>query len=283
MLHTRARFAAAVILTAAAWAATPVAPASAAGCQTADGVTVVVDFHELGGGVQTGCVADGGGDIAADLFVAAGFPLTYVQRQPGFVCRVSGKPADDPCVSTPPTDAYWGLFWSDGKSGSWSYATTGVGGQRVPAGGYVALSWNGSATRSAPGITPAPHPGASPTPTQAPTHPSSSAPPSAHPSQQQSGSPSATATSGSESASPTEKPKPGDKKARSKEPSPSDEPSEPTESPSESPDDALPTAAEPADPDGGLPPWVAPVVVVALFGGAGAAAVVRRRRGASGP
>ena len=76
----------------------PATPAAAAGCATADGVTVVVDFHELGGGVQTACVTDGGGDRASDLFPAAGFALDYVQRQPGFVCRVAGKPADNPCV-----------------------------------------------------------------------------------------------------------------------------------------------------------------------------------------
>ena len=54
-----------------------------------------------------------------------GFSLTYVQRQPGFVCRINGAPASDPCVNTPPADAYWGLWWSDGKSGSWTYSSVG--------------------------------------------------------------------------------------------------------------------------------------------------------------
>ena len=83
-----AKLVVAAVVAAAASTALPASPASAAGCRTADGVTVVVDFHELGGGVQTACVADGGGDTASRLFSAAGFTLSYVQRQPGFVCRI---------------------------------------------------------------------------------------------------------------------------------------------------------------------------------------------------
>ncbi|GAA4374817.1 hypothetical protein [Nocardioides caricicola] len=280
MLRTGARIAAAVLLTAAAYAATPVAAASAAGCSTADGVTVVVDFHELGGGVQTGCVSDGAGDTAASLFPAAGFSLSFVQRQPGFVCRVDGAPADDPCVNTPPADAYWALYWSDGKSGSWTYATSGVGGLRVPDGGYVALSWQGSAARSAPGLTPSPHASATPssTPTRTPA-------PSAQPSQHASTAPSTAA--GAPSESPTASPsaagekKPRGEKSRTPKPIASETPSAaPT---AETSADAVPTAAEPGDPDdGGLPAWVAPAVIAALFAGAGAAAVVRRRRGVPG-
>ncbi|HEY0949677.1 hypothetical protein, partial [Nocardioides sp.] len=164
------RIAAAATLAAAAYAGLPAAPASAAGCPSADGVTVVVDFHELGGGVQTGCVADGGGQTASQLFPAAGFPLTYVQRQQGFVCRVSGKPADDPCVNTPPADAYWALYWSDGKSGRWTYATSSAGGQHVPDGGYVAFSWQGSDNSSPPGTSPTPRAAAQPSPDPTPTH-----------------------------------------------------------------------------------------------------------------
>ena len=93
------------------------APAVAAGCSGSTGVTVVVDHHQLGGGVQQACDADGGGKAASTVFPDSGFPLTYVQRQPGFVCRVSGAPASDPCVNTPPASAYWSLWWSDGKSG----------------------------------------------------------------------------------------------------------------------------------------------------------------------
>ena len=131
-------------------------PAVAAGCSGSTGVTVVVDYHQLGGGVQQACDADGGGKVASTVFPDSGFPLTYVQRQPGFVCRVAGAPSSDPCVNTPPASAYWSLWWSDGKSGTWTYASTGVGSLKVPDGGYVAFSWQGQDGKAAPGITPSP-------------------------------------------------------------------------------------------------------------------------------
>ncbi len=75
-------------------------PAAAAECRGSSGVTVVVDFNSLGGGVQGACVNRGG--RASSLFTSAGFPLKYAQRQPGFVCRVSGVPTSDPCTNTAP-------------------------------------------------------------------------------------------------------------------------------------------------------------------------------------
>lgn len=289
------RLVAAAALAAAAYAVVPAAPAAAASCGTDHGVTVVVDFHALGGGVQTACVADGGGDSASSLLPAAGFPLTYVQRQPGFVCRVKGLPDDDPCVNTPPADAYWGLFWSDGESGSWSYATTSAASLHVPDGGYVAFSWQGSDDRSAPGYRPSPHPSASPDPepshepTHAPTHDPSHGP-SPAPSSAPSGSTSASSPTGSASADGERGDGDGGGAGRDeKGEDPTDEP-EDTGSASPTPDETEPgtptsspsvaaASAEPADPDGGLPGWVAPAVVAVLFGAAGAVAVVRRRRG----
>lgn len=275
--------AAAALAAATSTVATP-APASAATCSTGQGVSVVVDFHELGGGVRTACVADGGGQLASSLVPSAGFPLTYAQRQPGFVCRVSGQPASDPCVNTSPADAYWGLWWSDGKTGSWSYATSGAGSLRVPDGGYVAFSWNGSPTRSAPGVAPAVHRAATPTPTASAS--SSAAPSSPHPSSQHS-SPAA-ATDPSSSASGSATPDPTDptdmetatpSKRHHHTPSTAPSPDAPTATDSANPDQVAPASADAAESDdGGLPAWVAPAVIVVLFGAVGAVLVVRRRR-----
>ena len=174
MRHLLARLAAGVLATSAAGLGIVVAtsaPAAAAACTGATGVTVVVDHGSLGGGVEQVCNAGGGGNDAASLFTGAGFSLTYVQRQPGFVCRINGQPASDPCVSTPPSNAYWGLFWSDGRSGSWSYASLGAGSLTVPDGGYVAFAWQ-SGSQNAPNVAPAPHassPPPAPTPTVTPT------------------------------------------------------------------------------------------------------------------
>lgn len=277
-----ARLAVAAALAATAYVALPAAPAVAAACPTADGVTVVVDFHELGGGVASVCVPGGGGDAASQLFPQAGFPLTYVQRQPGFVCRVSGKPADNPCVSTPPADAYWGLWWSDGTSGRWTYSSSGASGLTVPDGGYVAFSWNGSDGSVPPGTSPAAHP--APEPTQQPSSAQPTKQPSAQPTQQQSSAAASASATGAPSDAPSAGPdkdvKKG-KRSRSASASPSASGSDAASpSPTTTDDDVLPTSAEPPDAgDGGLPAWVAPVVVVLLFGAAGGVALARRRRG----
>ncbi len=132
--------------------------AARAACGGDTGVTVIVDFNELGGGATASCDPDGADKAASEVFPDAGYPLTFTQEDPGFVCRVSGKPADNPCVRTPPATAYWSLWWSDGESGSWVYSTRGVGVLDVPDGGYLAFSWHqGSGNASAPDVAPTAH------------------------------------------------------------------------------------------------------------------------------
>lgn len=299
MRHLRfyAHCAAAVVLTAAAFGiAVGTAAASAPVCG-ADQVTVVTDFHELGGGVQNACV-NGGGN-AAKLFASAGFALTFVQRTPGFVCRVSGLPADDPCVNTPPEDAYWGVWWSSPTGGQWVYSTLGIGSLDVPAGGYVALSWNGSKARSAPGLAPQPHPSPTPTPkpTPAPTptptaKPSGSASP--HPTLAPTPSPSITAV-----ASPTASPTPDWTLTPTKSPRPTVQASvrasvtptrkpKPTKSVEPSVSASPPASASPtpnakptgdaAESEAGSVPVVPLIAIAALFVAAGGIAVARRGR-----
>ncbi len=280
-LLARLRPVVAVLATAAAGglgvlAATP--PAAAASCSGTSGVTVVVEYGALGGGRSVGCSADGGGKSADRVLKDTGHALTYVQRFPGFVCRIDGLPADDPCVNTPPADAYWGLWWSDGKTGTWSYSSLGAASLTVPAGGYVAMVWDGSTGTVRPQADPAPHATATPTPTPRPT-----------PTRKPSPTPTATPTP-TPTATPTTEPTPTVEPSRTKRPRPTKTPS-PTESTaaptSEPPTDQQTEAGavvdDPVDPasstdDAGLPVWVAPVLVVVLLGAAGAVAVARRRR-----
>ena len=97
----------------------------AAVCEAGSGVSVVVDFRELGGGTQTVCDADGAGKSAATLITENGYALTYVQSPAGLRLPGQRQAGDDPCVNTPPSTAYWGLYWSNGTSGSWTYASLG--------------------------------------------------------------------------------------------------------------------------------------------------------------
>jgi hypothetical protein len=271
------RLAVAVLVAAAVGLGVP-GPAQAATCATAHGVTVVVDFHQLGGGVQTACDPGGGGSHASTQLTDVGHVLTYAQRQPGFVCRVDGSPSSDPCVNTSPADAYWSVWWSDGKSGQWSFSSQGVGSLTVPEGGYVALSWQGGSSKAAPRVAPQAHPTASPSPTPSPTHAPSS--PTSHPTT----APPATPTSAAATASTAPLASPshtlsatplghhleaGHHHSSSAAPSPAGQA-------------AAASTTDPVEPThSGLPGWLAPGLVVLVFAVA-AAVVVVRRTGAGG-
>ncbi|MFI5837985.1 hypothetical protein ACIA5A_30375 [Micromonospora sp. NPDC051300] len=160
-----ARYARAVMVLALAVAGTltaPAAPAAAAGtagyCPDASGVTVVVDFHQLGGGTVIRCArGDQGTGLAA--LKNAGFPITGTLRWgEGFICRIDGKPsaATEKCVDTPPASAYWS-YWHASNGGSWTYSDKGVANRKPPAGSFE--GWSFSLNRNA---NDAPRPGATP-------------------------------------------------------------------------------------------------------------------------
>lgn len=285
--------AAAALAAAAGATALHGSPAVAAACSGGTGVTVVVDFHQLGGGVVQTCDAAGAGKTAKSLFGDAGVALAYVQRQPGFVCRVDDKPGSDEeaCVNTPPQDAYWGLFWADGTSSSWKYSTLGVSGLTLQDGQSVAFSWQGSAGTTPPGVKPpttaTPSPSPSPKPSSSP-RPSASAKPSAAP-----GSSSAAPTTDVETTSGAATPSPAatraskdkDKAERSGTGKDERSLSATPEAVSASASPVAATAVGPSAPGGGdgLPGWALPAVLVALAGVGGATAYLRRRAGGSAP
>jgi hypothetical protein len=277
------RLAAATFAVAAAGVVVP-APVEASTCGAGSGVSVVVDFHQLGGGVQTFCDAGGAGENAAQQFSDAGHVLTYVQGQP-FVCQVDSKP-DTQCQRTPPADAYWSLWWSDGKSGEWKYSSVGVTGLKVPDGGSVALSWQGQSSQAKPRVAPPASSAGSP-PSSASPHPSTSPQPSTGPSRPSSSAPgSTTSPSGAPSTAPQKAGGHGHGKkhrahpsqagkARGKSAHGQDDNSR-ADGPAGQVTDNLGDAGSGS---GGLPGWVAPLAIGILFVGAGTIALVRRKAG----
>lgn len=278
-----ARLAVAILVVAAVGLGVP-APAQAATCSSAHGVSVVVDFNQLGGGVQTGCDRDGAGESAWTQLEHVGFELTQVQRQPGFVCRVDGLPGADaePCVNTPPSDAYWSLWWSDGKSGKWTYSSLGAGSLKVPEGGYVGLSWQGQKAQAKPGAGPTPH--STSRPSTSPTkHPSSSPGQSGGPGQAPSSTPGAPSSSATSSTSPsqaarhstaTERADPSKNAGKAQRKASHG----PDETQAAAPSNVVVAAGDDGSSDtGGLPGWVAPLAIAVLFVGAGTVALVRRK------
>jgi hypothetical protein len=284
VLRPVVRLAVVALAAAAAGLVVPLsAPAQAATCSTSSGVSVVVDFHQLGGGVQTACDADGAGEYAETQFTDVGHTLTFVQGQE-FVCQIDGAP-DTQCVRTPPANAYWSLWWSDGTSGKWTYASSGVGSLKVPAGGYVGFSWQKGTSQVPPGATPTAHGSSSPStkptshpttsPTHQPSHASSTQPgPTAGPT---SSTPTGTTVSGSPS------PSHAASSHATRHPAGTSPTASATASASSSQGAAVVQAGGPPDTSApgsgsGLPGWVAPALVAALFAAAAAVAVVRRKR-----
>ncbi len=285
-----ARLVAVALVAAAASLAVPSPAAYAAPCTGDSGVSVVVDFNGLGGGVQQVCVSGGGGDAASSLFPAAGFTLNYASRQPGFVCRVQGKPASDPCVNTAPADAFWGLWWSDGDASSWTFSSLGAASLKIPNGGMVAFSWDAESGTAPPSASPS-HPDPSPTPEpdppppndggsgpDQPAAPDGSAAPGSTPSDTPDGSPSASpgAEDGKKGKGDNGK---GDKgKQKKPKATPGATPTTPATTDTElAADQGSAVADPPADSDG-LPGWVAPALIGVLFAAAGIVLLVRRRR-----
>lgn len=137
----------AVSVTAATGLAVAEAPAAdAAACSSTSGVTVVVDFGSLGGGITTMCAP---GDPASGLaaLTGAGFTYSFVPRIPGLVCQINVKP--NPCNGAP-TNAYWS-YWHAPRRGTWTYSSSGAGGYN-PAPNTVEGWAFGAGTK--PGISP---------------------------------------------------------------------------------------------------------------------------------
>lgn len=127
MTRLRSALVAAALLLPLGGTAVATAPAAVAdGCSAAE-VTVLVDFASLGGGVQTGCT-DGDPASGVAALQAAGFPPTRAaaERSGYFVCRISGKPAEDPCQRASPAGAAWS-YWHGEPGGSWTYSGEGAG------------------------------------------------------------------------------------------------------------------------------------------------------------
>lgn len=279
-------------------------PAHAAGCPSAQGVTVVVDFAGSGAsGLDSGCVSGGGGDSAAQLFAAAGHALTRVQSQPGAVCKVDGVREADACAQMPPANAFWGLFWADGE-GDWVFSQQGVDALDVPDGGSVGFAWQDGGSYDPPGMAPPrhaePEPSDPPTQDPEPTEPPSTPPPTggggggttppgpatssapASPDQSASSSPAARGRSEDRSARPREDEDRQGRRDRERDRERSAE-TEPSDDPAAAGTDtqAEPTADAPAPDDEALPVWAGPAAVGGLAGVVGIAAYLRRRAGAA--
>jgi hypothetical protein len=135
------QFAAALL---AAGFAIPLAASSAAGdallppSPCPDGVTVVVDFTDVGGRLETGCATDPATGVEA--LQQAGFTDT---RDPaGMICAIDARP--DPCPETF-AGSYWS-YWYGGTDGTWQVWMEGADTAVPAAGGFEGWRYNDGST-----------------------------------------------------------------------------------------------------------------------------------------
>lgn len=187
-------------------------------CTNGTGVTVVVDFQQLGGETYVRCFPSASPGTGLDALRGAGFQIEGVRRWgESFVCRIENRPSavehvaleGDPdyterCIETPPAGAYWS-YWYAGNNCTWNYSQWGLKNRRFLSGGFEGWSFSLNASaddnpvpRIAP-VRPGTEGGACSTDPAAPATPAPTAVPPASTPRAGSGSP----TPGSDGGEPS--------------------------------------------------------------------------------
>ncbi|MEA5363110.1 ABC transporter substrate-binding protein [Amycolatopsis sp., V23-08] len=131
-------------------------------CADGTGVTVVVDFQQLGGTTIVRCDPQTGRGTGLDALKNAGFQIAGVQRWgEAFICRVENRPSaveeipvkgnehyKETCVDTPPAAGYWS-YWHSGNNCAWEYSQWGVKNRDFTTGGFEGWSFSLNATADA--------------------------------------------------------------------------------------------------------------------------------------
>jgi hypothetical protein len=125
-------------------------------CTPTHGTIVAVDFARWGGPIVRGCGV--GQKTGYALLHAAGFTTAGDEHDgPAVICRLGDAafrhgrqyptPAEDSCISTPPTTGYWAYWIAPKGTNHWAYSLLGAMGE-VPKPGEVEL-WIFGATNVA--------------------------------------------------------------------------------------------------------------------------------------
>jgi len=262
-----------------AWAA----PEPMSHCSTTTGVVMAVSFAHWGGPVLRSCASTPG--TAYGMLNQGGWHTTGTEHDgPGFVCRIGYQgyqggtqyptPAQEPCVLTPPSSAYW-TFWHAGPGqNSWTYSQTGAT-SYSPVPGSVELwvfggtNLGGTSGSAVPTVSPASLRANNKAPVSAvrTKHP---AHPAVHPAHRD-------AQSAHPAAAPARSGGPGGTATASAPVSPSERASS---SPLPTISNAPPVAADDSQPPGhgSAVPAIIALVIVVLLAAAGITAALRRPR-----
>jgi hypothetical protein len=162
-----ARLTAALMLAVLGVAVVPGSPATAIDqtkgepgfCPDDTGVTVVIDFQQLGGTTIVRCNPTTTRGTGLDALLGAGIQVDGVQRWGlAFVCRIENRPSAvetlpiagndgyrERCIDTPPAAGYWS-YWHAGNNCSWTYSQWGVKNRDFVPGGFEGWSFSLNAT-----------------------------------------------------------------------------------------------------------------------------------------
>jgi len=261
-----------------AWAA----PEPISYCSTTTGVVTAVSFAHWGGPLLRSCASTPA--TAYDMLNQGGWQTSgTVHDGPGFICRIGyhgyqggtqyPTPAQESCVLTPPSSAYW-TFWHAGPGqDTWSYSQTGAAGYSAPPGSvelwvFGGTNLGGTSGSAVPSISPASLRANNRAPGSA-VKAKHQAHAAAHPAHPATAPAHHSRPAGTAAASAPARPS-----ARTGTSSSS------LSSPSSSISNAPPVAASDSQPasHGSAAPAIIALVIVLLLAGAGIAAVLRRPR-----
>jgi hypothetical protein len=146
----------------------PGRPRPVSRCTATAGATVIVDFAHWGGPLLRACGSTPTTGLA--LLNQGGWHTSGTEHDgPGFVCRIGyagfrhgtqyPTPRQDPCVNTPPANAYW-TYWTAGPGqNTWSYSQLGAMTYQPPPGSvslwiFGGTTISGSSGSAKPAFTP---------------------------------------------------------------------------------------------------------------------------------
>ena len=112
--------------------------ASGVSCAPGEGVTMVVDFNGLPGGIQVSC-AEGVQDNGFAALANAGFGAGSDSGPAGTVCTINGQPSQGyPYCWL--TGGYWS-YWRKDRGGAWAFSPVGASAGPIPVDTVLGWSW----------------------------------------------------------------------------------------------------------------------------------------------
>jgi hypothetical protein len=89
-------------------------------------ITIYLDFGKLNSSKPTTKCVPEPKIVSGPAFLRdAGYNILGTKKYPTqIICKLNGLPANDPCITMPPADAYWAVLLENNNK--WTWAQTGI-------------------------------------------------------------------------------------------------------------------------------------------------------------